>query len=168
MRKLKHRAQAVQDALDRAGLPCQVVELSTSTRTAKEAAAAIGCTVAQIAKSIVFRTQPSSRAVLVIVSGKNRVDESAVASQLGEPIVKASPEFVRNATGYVIGGVPPCGHSGELSIFVDSDLLALPEIWAAAGTPNAVFSLKPDQLVRLTGGCVLRVRSGRNSRRNGE
>ena len=95
--------------------------------------------------------------MLVIASGENRVSESAVAAQLGEGIAKASPDFVRQATGYAIGGVPPCGHSGELVIFIDRDLLKLPKIWAAAGTPNAVFALGPDQLVPLTGGTVMDV-----------
>lgn len=157
MAKLKQSAQAVQEALAKAGLPCRVVELPASTRTAQEAAAAIGCTVAQIAKSIVFQASQSQRAVLVIASGKNRIDESAIASQLGEPVAKASAKFVRNSTGYAIGGVPPCGHAGELVIFIDRDLLTLPEIWAAAGTPNAVFALAPEQLFRLTGGTVIDV-----------
>lgn len=155
MSQLKRSAQAVQEALDAAGVECNVVELPASTRTAQQAAAAIGCSVAQIAKSIVFRAAESGRAVLVIASGANRIDEGSIADRLGEPIAKASPDFVRDATGFAIGGVPPCGHSTELQIFIDRDLLALPLLWAAAGTPNAVFSLEPDQLLELTGGTVV-------------
>ena len=156
---MKKSAQAVQAALDAAGLTCEVVELPASTRTAQEAAEAIGCTVAQIAKSIVFRAAQSNQPVLVIASGENRVNEAAVAAHLGEEIAKAAPDFVRDSTGYAIGGVPPCGHASELRIFLDRDLLSLPVLWAAAGTPNAVFSIEPEQLVRLTRGAVIDVTS---------
>ena len=155
MPKLKNSAQAVQQALDAAGVDCQVVELPSSTRTAKEAAASIGCTVAQIAKSLVFRARSSGKPVLVIASGVNRVKESAVGAILGEGIERATPAFVREATGFAIGGVPPCGHRQPIDTFLDQDLLDLPEIWAAAGTPNAVFRLEPEQLQRLTAGRVI-------------
>jgi prolyl-tRNA editing enzyme YbaK/EbsC (Cys-tRNA(Pro) deacylase) len=135
----------------------EVVELPHSTRTAAEAAAAVGCEVAAIAKSLVFRTD-AGRSVLVITSGANRVDEARVGELLGEPIGRADPEFVRDATGFAIGGVPPVGHAVEPAVFIDEDLLALPEVWAAAGTPNAVFRLTPAQLVELTGGRVLAVK----------
>jgi prolyl-tRNA editing enzyme YbaK/EbsC (Cys-tRNA(Pro) deacylase) len=135
----------------------EVVELPHSTRTAAEAAAAVGCEVAAIAKSLVFRTD-AGRSVLVISSGANRVDEARVGELLGEPIGRADPEFVRDATGFAIGGVPPVGHAVEPAVFIDEDLLALPEVWAAAGTPNAVFRLTPAQLVELTGGRVLAVK----------
>lgn len=157
MSGLKHSAQAVQDALAASGLECRVVELPASTRTAKEAAQAIGCSVAQIAKTIVFKTSQTQRAVLIIASGVNRVNEDAVVSSLGEPIEKASADFVREATGYAIGGVPPCGHPRPLTTFVDRDLLALDALWAAAGTPNAVFRIEPGDLVRVTGGQVLEI-----------
>lgn len=150
-------ARQVLRALDAAGLACEVRQFPASTRTAKEAAAAIGCGVAQIAKSIVFRAVCSDRAVLVIASGTNRIDEARVAAVLGEPIEKANAAFVRAATGYAIGGVPPIAHAGPLSVFLDRDLLALPAIWAAAGTPNAVFRLLPADLVALTGGTVIDV-----------
>jgi prolyl-tRNA editing enzyme YbaK/EbsC (Cys-tRNA(Pro) deacylase) len=155
MSSLKPRAQKVQNILESAGLECRVVELPASTRSAAEAARAIGCSVAQIAKSIVFRALETDRAVLVVASGRNRVNEQAVADSLGEPIEKASPEFVREATGYAIGGVPPCGHAGSLTIFIDRDLLELGELWAAAGTPNAVFRLAPEHLIQLTRGKIL-------------
>lgn len=157
MSGLKHSAQAVQDALAASGLECRVVELPASTRTAKEAAQAIGCSVAQIAKTIVFKTSQTQRAVLIIASGVNRVNEDAVVSSLGEPIEKALADFVREATGYAIGGVPPCGHPRPLTTFVDRDLLALDALWAAAGTPNAVFRIEPGDLVRVTGGQVLEI-----------
>lgn len=156
MSKLKKSAQAVQDALAASGLGFEVVELPASTHTAREAADAIGCTVAQIAKSIVFRAR-SGNPVLVIASGVNRIDEAAVASHLGEPVAMATPDFVREATGFAIGGVPPCGHPRPLPVLIDQDLLDLDRIWAAAGTPNAVFALEPKDLPRLTNGTVLAV-----------
>jgi prolyl-tRNA editing enzyme YbaK/EbsC (Cys-tRNA(Pro) deacylase) len=155
MSLLKQSAQAVQDALASAGLECQVVELPASTRTAKEAARAIGCTVAQIAKSIVFKASKSGRPVLVVASGVNRINEAAITSSLGEPIEKAPPEFVRETTGFAIGGVPPCGHVQSLTTFIDRDLLDLQVIWAAAGTPNAVFRIDPEHLAPLTRGKIL-------------
>jgi prolyl-tRNA editing enzyme YbaK/EbsC (Cys-tRNA(Pro) deacylase) len=157
MSGLKQSAQAVQDALAAGGLECRVIELPASTRTAEEAALAIGCTVAQIAKTIVFKGLETDRAVLVVASGVNRVNEGAIVSSLGEPMEKASAEFVREATGYAIGGVPPCGHPRPPAIFIDRDLLALDVLWAAAGTPNAVFRIEPEDLIRLTGGQVLEI-----------
>ncbi len=155
MSEVRQSTRAVEKALAFGGLECPVVELPASTRTAKEAAEAIGCSVAQIAKSIVFSAPESGRAILVMASGINRVNEQALATRLGEPIEKASPKFVRDATGFAIGGVAPCGHPRPLRIFIDRDLLALDALWAAAGTPNAVFRIEPGDLVRLTGGEVL-------------
>lgn len=157
MGELGQSARAVQAALDAAGLELEVVELPASTRTAREAADAIGCSVAQIAKSIVFRAVDSGEPVLVIASGTNRIDEARIAELVGEKIAQARPDFVRAATGFVIGGVPPCGHRQVIITFLDRDLLELDEIWAAAGTPHAVFRLHPDQLVALTGGRVVDV-----------
>ena len=128
----------------------RVLAFDASTRTAAEAAAAIGCTVAQIAKSILFRAE-SGRPVLVVASGTNRVDERKVAALLGERIGRADAEFVREATGFAIGGVPPVGHATPPVVLLDRDLQRFDEIWAAAGTPNAVFRLTPDQLAGLTG-----------------
>ncbi len=130
-----------------------VLEFDASTRTAEDAAAAIGCTVAQIAKSLVFRSG-SGRAVLVVASGVNRVDEKKVAALIGEPIGRADADFVREATGFAIGGVPPVGHRTAPVALIDEALMAFGEIWAAAGTPNAVFRLTPADLVALTGGTV--------------
>lgn len=157
MSELKGSARAVQAALNAAGLDCQVLQLPDSTRSAREAASALGCRVAQIAKSIVFRGTSSGRPVLVIASGVNRVCERTIAGHLGEDIEKADAAFVRQATGFAIGGVPPCGHRSSMTVFIDRDLLALGEVWAAAGTPHAVFRLNGAQLVSLTGGRVLAV-----------
>ncbi len=155
--KLSSSAQKVQSALQAAGLPLEVLELPESTRTSLEAAQAIGCQVGQIAKSIVFQTTISQRPVLVIASGSNRVSESVIAGRLGERITKADAGFVQSHTGFVIGGVPPVGHAEHLPTFIDSDLFHYTEIWAAAGNPHAVFRLNPDDLLRMTGGTVLKV-----------
>jgi prolyl-tRNA editing enzyme YbaK/EbsC (Cys-tRNA(Pro) deacylase) len=157
MSTLSNSAQKVQQALDRFGLTLEVVELPASTRTAAEAAAAIGTTVAQIAKSLIFRAAESDRPVLVVASGVNRVDENKIKALLGEPIRKANADFVRQKTGFVIGGVPPLGHSEAPVVFIDQDLLDFDEIWAAAGTPHAVFRLTPADLVRIAGGAIVTV-----------
>ena len=155
--RLSAPARRVQDALAAAGFPWQVFELPVPVRTAAEAAAQVGCTVGQIAKSIIFRAARSGRGVLVVTSGANRVDEARVAARLGEPLEKADAAFVREATGYAIGGVPPLGHATPLLTFVDEDLLRFAEIWAAAGHPNSLFRLDPADLPRMTGGPTLRV-----------
>lgn len=149
---LSPSAQKVQDALKAAGFDCTVVEFAVPTRTSAEAAAAVGTTVARIAKSLIFRA--GDRPVLVIASGGNRVDEKKLAALLGEKIERPDADFVRNRTGFAIGGVPPFGHPTRLSTYIDRDLLALGEIWAAAGTPNAVFKLTAGQLVAMTQGEV--------------
>jgi prolyl-tRNA editing enzyme YbaK/EbsC (Cys-tRNA(Pro) deacylase) len=142
-------ALRVQAAL---GPDYQVLEFDAGTRTAAEAAAAIGCTAAEIAKSLIFRAEPSERAVLVIASGAKRVDERKVGEIVGEKIVRADADFVRDKTGFAIGGVPPIGHAEPLLTLIDESLSAFETIWAAAGTPNAVFRLTPADLLRLTGG----------------
>jgi prolyl-tRNA editing enzyme YbaK/EbsC (Cys-tRNA(Pro) deacylase) len=151
-------AQRVQDALNSFGLALEVVELPQSTRTATEAAQAAGCSVGQIVKSLVFRGKQTGRAVLVLTSGANRVNEQRLAQLLAEPAEKADPDFVRQRTGFSIGGVPPVGHSEPLLTFVDQDLMQHSEIWAAAGTPNAVFRLTPRDLVRISSGQVVSVK----------
>lgn len=130
-----------------------VLEFEASTRTSADAAAAVGCSVAEIAKSLLFRAR-SGRPVLVVASGINRVDEKKVAALIGEKISRADADFVRERTGFAIGGVPPLGHATPPVTVIDEDLLLLPAIWAAAGTPNAVFRLTPLDLVELTGGTV--------------
>ncbi|MCK6451246.1 MAG: YbaK/EbsC family protein [Alphaproteobacteria bacterium] len=151
---LSPSARKVQDTLTAGGFDVRVVELEASTRTSAEAAAAVGTTVSRIAKSLIFRTEPGNRPVLVIASGENRVDEKKLAQLLGEKVTRPDAAFVRERTGYAIGGVPPLAHPERIKTYIDRDLLALGEIWAAAGTPNAVFKLRADQLVAMTGGEV--------------
>ena len=158
---LSASAKKVQDALLALGLKLEVVELPASTRTAVEAAQAVGCQVGQIVKSLVFKAKRSERPVLVVASGANRVDEPAIEALIGEPLGKADADFVRQRTGFVIGGVPPLGHAEPLQTFIDQDLLQYGEIWAAAGTPNAVFRLTPQDLLRMTGGQVTKIARNR-------
>lgn len=155
MPDLPASAQRVQDRLAELGFANQVVEMPDTTRSAADAAAACGCEVAQIAKSILFRAGASNRAVLVMASGVNRVDEAKIAAALGEELAKADADFVRASTGFAIGGVAPVGHSEAPAIFIDRDLMGFATIWAAAGTPRAVFKLTPEELVRMTGGAVI-------------
>lgn len=152
-------ARRVQDTLTKLGHAGRVRVMPASTRTSADAAAAVGCSVAEIAKSIIFRAKPSQRAVLVMTSGVNRVDEKKVAALVGEGIGKADAEFVRAQTGFVIGGVPPVGHDTPPVVLIDEDLLKLGKLWAAAGTPHAVFPLTPQELVSLTKGKVADIRS---------
>lgn len=152
---LSQSAQKVQDQLIKLGFEIQVQELPDSTRTSAEAAQAVGCQVAQIVKSLVFRGEKSGQPVLVLASGANRVNEKTIGTLLGEPIVKADPDFVRQQTGFVIGGVPPVGHAQKLRTFIDQNLLQHRSIWAAAGTPHAVFRLMPADLVKMTEGQVV-------------
>jgi prolyl-tRNA editing enzyme YbaK/EbsC (Cys-tRNA(Pro) deacylase) len=156
--KLSPQAQKVQDVLTKLGFQYQVVESPRTTRSAADAAQAIGCQVEQIAKSLVFRTGETGRAILVIASGPNRVNEKELAHRCGEPIEKADADFVKDRTGFAIGGVPPIGHSRPLVTFIDEDLLRYEEIWAAAGTPNAVFRLSSGDLAAMTKGKVLPVK----------
>jgi prolyl-tRNA editing enzyme YbaK/EbsC (Cys-tRNA(Pro) deacylase) len=154
---LRPAVQRIQTLLAERGYDCRVVEFAETTRSSADAAAAIGCEVAQIAKSLVFRAKPSGRAVLVIASGANRVDEKAVAAALGEGLGKADAEFVRDRTGFAIGGVAPIGHPTPPLTFIDEDLFRHETIWAAAGTPFSVFQLTPAQLVEMTGGGLLKL-----------
>jgi prolyl-tRNA editing enzyme YbaK/EbsC (Cys-tRNA(Pro) deacylase) len=144
-------ALKVQAAL---GERFEVLEFDASTRTAADAAEALGCTVAQIAKSLLFMASESKRPVLVITSGAVRVNETKVSSLLGEKIERADANFVREQTGFAIGGVPPLAHRVQPVVFIDDTLLGFETIWAAAGTPNAVFRLTPDDLIQLSGGAV--------------
>jgi len=131
----------------------QVLEFEASTRTSQEAADAIGCTVAEIAKALIFKSA-EGRAVLVIASGVNRVDEKKVQTLLGQRIGRADADFVRDRTGFAIGGVPPVGHASRPVVLIDRDLERFPYVWAAGGTPNAVFRIAPADLIRLTQGKV--------------
>lgn len=150
--------RAVARFLDRAraaGLDPQVRTFPDGTRTAADAAAAIGCEVAAIVKSLVFVAD--GRAVLALTSGANRADEAALATLLGvEDLRKADADEVRAATGYAIGGTPPVGHDTPLPVVCDEDLTTLDEVWAAAGTPSTVFALTPQQLLDATGAQVAR------------
>ncbi len=145
-------AQAVDRALSARGLVGRVQELPASTRTADDAALAVGCTTGQIVKSLVFRGRSSGRPVLALVAGDHRLDEGWMARFTGEPIERADPEFVRSASGFAIGGVPPLGHPAPLATYIDYDLLEHREIWAAAGHPNAVCRLSPTELLEATDG----------------
>ena len=132
----------------------RVVELDQSARTAADAARALGCRVDQIVKSLVFRGQRTDRAVLVTVSGANRVDEAKVSALIGETIGRADAAFVRECTGYAIGGVPPLGHARALPALIDRELLRFDTVYAAGGTPHAMFPLLPTDLVRVANGTV--------------
>ena len=153
-------AQQFQDHLAARSYSNQVVEMPASTRTSAEAASAIGCAVAQIAKSIIFRSESdgSEYAVMVVASGINRVDEKKILTLIGNPVRKADADFVRQQTGYTIGGVPPTGHARPVKILIDEDLMQYDVLWAAAGTPFAVFQLTPAQLVEMTAGSVANTR----------
>ena len=156
-RPLSEAAQRVQDALAAKGFANRVLELHEPVKTAQAAADAVGCTVGQIVKSLVFRISngaASGRALLVLVSGANRVDTGKLAGLLGGDVVMGDPKFVRATTGFAIGGIPPLGHAQPLDVVIDSHLLALDSLWAAAGHPNSLFPLTPDELRRMTGGRV--------------
>jgi len=155
---LSPSVQKVQDALKALGLANQVVELQSTTRTSADAAQAVGCRVEQIAKSIVFRAKQTDKPILVIASGPNRVNEKRIEKFISEPLGKADADYVRKHTGFVIGGVPPIGHLEKLEIFIDEDLLKYEEIWAAAGSPNAIFRLTPSDLIKMTGGRVVSIK----------
>ena len=156
--KLSSSAQKVQNALKARGLTCQVVEMPQTTRTAEDAARAVGCKVGQIVKSLIFIGKKTGNPILVATSGANRVNEKKLTQLLGESIGKADPEFVRETTGFAIGGVPPTGHTGPVEVIIDEDLMQFEEIWAAAGTPRAVFKLTPKELRKITGGTVISVK----------
>ncbi|TFW05342.1 YbaK/EbsC family protein [Oxalobacteraceae bacterium OM1] len=150
---LPDSAQRVADLLRELGHDQPVVMLPETGKTSAEAAAGLGCTVAEIAKSIVFRRLSDDAAVMVVASGANRVDEKKVAAIVG-PLGKADAKFVREKIGYAIGGVCPIGHVQKTVMLIDEDLLQLPGVWAAAGHPHAVFHLTPQQLVAMTGAPV--------------
>jgi prolyl-tRNA editing enzyme YbaK/EbsC (Cys-tRNA(Pro) deacylase) len=159
VKQLSPSVQKVQDLLRQRGFGhLEVLEHDRSTRTAQEAAEAVGAAVGQIVKSLIFRGVHSGQPYLLLVSGPNRVHEAKVAEVIGEPLERADPGFVRAVTGFAIGGVPPVGHATPLEALIDPDLLQYPHVWAAAGTPKAVFCLTPDELLRLTGGRIVPMR----------
>ncbi len=156
--QLKDSAQQVQNKLIELGYTNKVIELPDSTRTAQEAADTIGCEVAHIAKSIIFRLKNNDKPLLVIASGVNRINEKQINTHLNDNLGKADADFVREHTGFVIGGVPPLGHIESIITLIDEDLLQFKKIWAAAGHPRAVFQLTPEELVQMTKGRVICVK----------
>lgn len=150
--------ERVRAALLAAGHPDTIQAFPEGTRSAADAAAAVGCEVAQIAKSIVFRA--GARAVLVIASGANRVDMGKVAAAIGQPVKRAEGSWVRDTTGFAIGGVSPLGHLAPPLLLLDQDLMALDPVWAAAGSPQHVFRTSPAELRRITGATVAEVKEG--------
>ena len=154
MAHLSPSAQKVQDVLRDLGFALTVIEHSESTRTAQEAAERVGVKLGQIVKSLIFKGKATGKPILVLTSGANRVDEKRIKEYAGEKIERADANFVREVTGYAIGGVPPIGHANPMETYLDEDLLQYDLIWAAAGTPNAVFELTPGDLQKMTGGTV--------------
>ena len=155
---LSKSAQKVQDALTKLGYAYEVIEAAESTRTAEEAAARVGCSVGQIVKSLIFKGKKSGKAILILTSGANRVDVKRIVAYTEEKIGRADPDFVRERTGFAIGGIPPLGHLHPIETYVDEDLLNFEEIWAAAGTPKAVFKMRASELEKMTGGKIIQVK----------
>jgi prolyl-tRNA editing enzyme YbaK/EbsC (Cys-tRNA(Pro) deacylase) len=161
--KLSPEAQRVQKVLDSHGLKLEVEELPESTKTAKDAAKAIGCELGQIAKSLVFERkdgmecEDETGAILVIASGDNTVDVEKIAELVGGEVKLASSDTVHEVTGFHVGGVAPVAHTNDIPIYIDSHLESFDEIWAAAGTSHAVFRLTPEALKKITGGTVVEV-----------
>lgn len=160
MEELSRASARVAEELARLGATTEVREMPESTRTAAEAAAALGCGVAQIVKSLVFRAVANDEPVLVLVSGADRVDEARLAEVVGTEVEQATGKFVRSRTGFAIGGVPPVGHAEPLVTYLDQHLLGHALVWAAAGTPRAVFPIHPADLVRITSARVVAVAVG--------
>ena len=151
-------AAKVRNAALHAGLSIDIEVHAQSTRTAEEAAAACGCAVGQIVKSLIFRGALSQHPLLLLVSGANRVDEKAVARYMGEKLERPDADYVREVTGFAIGGIPPLGHATALTTYMDEDLLDFAEVWAAAGTPTAVFRVDPAKLREATEATIIAVR----------
>jgi prolyl-tRNA editing enzyme YbaK/EbsC (Cys-tRNA(Pro) deacylase) len=158
MGSLSSSAQKIQDTLSGLGSNFKVIEFAESTRTAQEAADRAGCQLGQIVKSMIFKGQRTNNAILVLTSGTNRVDEKKISQYMGEDIARADPEFVRAKTGFAIGGVPPVGHTCPIETYIDEDILNFTTVWAAAGTPNAIFELLSSDLVKITRGKIVRVK----------
>ena len=158
MSNLSPSAQKIQDLLNSLGYNYTVIEHAESTRTAQEAADRAGCELGQIVKSLIFRGKESGKPILVLTSGANRVDEKRINKYTGEAIGKADADFARAVTGFAIGGVPPLGHIQKIETYLDEDFLQYEKIWAAAGTPNAIFELKTSDLQAMTDAKVVRVK----------
>ncbi|MCC7117298.1 MAG: YbaK/EbsC family protein [Anaerolineales bacterium] len=155
---LSPSAQKIQTLLASLGYDYQVIEHVESTRTAQEAADRAGCELGQIVKSLIFMGKHSKKPILVLTSGANRVNEKRISEYSGEAIGKADADFARAVTGFAIGGVPPIGHAQNMETYLDEDFLQYPTIWAAAGTPNAIFELKTEDLQKMTGGRIVSVK----------
>ncbi len=158
MPTLSSSAQKIQDQLKSLGYDYTVIEHAESTRTAQEAADRAGCELGQIVKSLIFRRKDSGKPILVLTSGANRVDEKRISEYVGETIGRADADFVRAVTGFAIGGVPPFGHLQKLETYFDEDFLQYETIWAAAGTPNAIFEVKTSDLQKMTDAKIARVK----------
>lgn len=150
--------ERIKEILKSFKIPIDFREFTQSTKTSQEAADAIGCKVEQIGKSIVFRGKASGKAYLVIASGKNRVNEKKLSEIVGEPIEKGDANFVKERTGFVVGGVPPFGHKESLETYIDEELFSFQEIWCAGGTPHSVFKIKPEELLKITKGVIISVK----------
>lgn len=150
--------ERIKEILKSFKIPIDFREFTQSTKTSQEAADAIGCKVEQIGKSIVFRGKASGKAYLVIASGKNRVNEKKLSEIVGEPIEKGDANFVKERTGFVVGGVPPFGHKESLETYIDKELFSFQEIWCAGGTPHSVFKIKPEELLKITKGVIISVK----------
>jgi len=157
MSPLPPAAARVKTAADAIGLGVEISLMPDSTRTAQEAAAACGCAVAQIVKSLIFRGKDSGKPYLFLVSGTNRVNETGVGGLIGEALARPDAAYVREITGFAIGGIPPFGHATTIRTLIDQDLLQYGTVWAAAGTPNAVFAVDPRRLSAALGAEVIRV-----------
>ena len=158
MNSLSPSAKKIQEQLHTLGFEYTVIEHDGSTRTAQEAADRAGCELGQIVKSLIFKGKETSKPILVLTSGANRVDEKRISQYAGEPISRADAEFVRAVTGFAIGGVPPVGHLLIMDTYIDEDFLRYGTVWAAAGTPNAIFELRTEDLQKMTTGKVVRVK----------
>jgi prolyl-tRNA editing enzyme YbaK/EbsC (Cys-tRNA(Pro) deacylase) len=158
MSTLSPSAQKIQDLLTSLGYSYTVIEHAETTRTAMDAAERAGCELGQIVKSLIFKGQVSGKPILVLTSGTNRVNEMRIREYAREKIWKADADFVKTVTGYAIGGVPPIGHIQKMETYLDEDFLQYETIWAAAGTPNAIFELKSSDLQKMTDGKIVMVK----------
>ena len=158
MTQLSPSAQKIQNLLNELGYKYSVIEHVESTRTAQEAAERASCELGQIVKSLIFKGRVSGKPILVLTSGANRVDEKRISEYAQEAISRADADFVRTVTGFAIGGVPPIGHIQKMETYLDEDFLQYKTIWAAAGTPNAIFELTTGDLQKMTDGRIVQVK----------
>lgn len=154
---LSSGVQQVEQAIKAHGLDCRFVEMQATTRSARDAAQALGCRVEQIVKSLIFKGKKTQKPILILAGGANRVNVKNLREHVSEAVKMAQPDFVQAQTGFAIGGVPPVGHSQPLKTFIDKDLMQYEEIWAAAGTANAMFKITPRNLQKITGGQVISI-----------